>query len=219
MLINSWADLIEEEKKKSYFQELRLFLDEEYKNYQIYPQKKEIFNALKMTPFKDVKVVIVGQDPYHGENQAHGLAFSVKEGSRIPPSLVNIYKELASDLGLDIAQTGYLLPWAKQGVLLINTVLTVRAGQAHSHRKKGWEEFTDRIIKELDRDKEPKVFILWGRPAQKMEALLSNKDHLLLKAAHPSPLSASRGFFGCKHFSKTNDFLRKKGLKEIDWQL
>lgn len=219
MLTNSWEEIINQEKKKTYFQKLWVFLEEEYKEYTIYPPKKEIFTALKSTPFHEVKLVIVGQDPYHGENQAHGLAFSVQEGTRIPASLLNIYKEIQADLGLEIPKTGNLLPWASQGVLLINTVLTVRARQALSHRNKGWEIFTRELIKELNKDTKAKVFILWGREAQRMDEILSNKNHLILKAAHPSPLSASRGFFGCRHFSKANKFLEDNNLGKINWQL
>ncbi len=219
MPVKTWEEIIDQEKKKPYFKDLWTFLEKEYQEYEIYPKKVEIFSALKATPFEQVKVIILGQDPYHGENQAHGLAFSVKEGSRIPGSLANIYKEMQADLGLEIPKTGYLLPWARQGVLLINTVLTVRANQALSHRNKGWEVFTRQLIAELNKDDKAKVFVLWGREAQKMKELLSNKKHLILKAAHPSPLSASRGFFGCRHFSKANKFLEKNNLEKIDWEL
>jgi uracil-DNA glycosylase len=218
-MYKNWEEIIEEEKQKEYFFTLKEFINKEYSNYNVYPVKEDIFSALKYTPFDKVKIIIIGQDPYHGENQAHGLAFSVKPGTKIPPSLLNIFKELSSDLGISVSKTGYLLPWAKQGVLLLNTVLTVRAGEANSHKNKGWEIFTDRIIKELNNDPQPKVFLLWGRPAQEKEKFLTNSAHLVLKAHHPSPLSASRGFFGCKHFSRANTYLKENNLQEINWNL
>ncbi len=214
-----WETFLNEEREKEYFKKLTLFINSEYSTHTIYPKKEEIFSALKETPFEKTKIVIIGQDPYHGENQAHGLAFSVKPGTKIPPSLINIFKELNNDLNISIPETGYLLPWAKQGVLLINTVLTVRAGEANSHKNVGWETFTDKIIMELNSSKYPLVFLLWGKPAQEKEKFLTNKKHLILKAAHPSPLSAFRGFFGCKHFSKSNTYLRKNNLQEINWDL
>jgi len=194
-------------------------LYEEYASYTIYPHMNDIFNALKATSYSDVKAVILGQDPYHNPNQAHGMAFSVKEGTPPPPSLVNIFKELSDDLGFKIPNTGNLTGWAKQGVLLLNTILTVRSGCAFSHSKKGWEIFTDCIISHLNEREKPIVFLLWGRPAREKQTLITNKNHYVLTAAHPSPLSASRGFFGCRHFSKTNKILTANGMQPIDWQL
>ena len=191
----------------------------EYASRQIFPPKDQIFSAFLLTPYKDVKVVILGQDPYHNDHQAHGLCFSVQKGVEIPPSLVNIYQELHDDLGCYIPNNGYLVKWAEQGVLMLNTVLTVRAHQANSHRMLGWETFTDRVIELVDAKEEPVVFLLWGTPAQKKAEMLHNPNHLVLKAPHPSPLSAYRGFFGCKHFSKTNEFLKAHGLEPIDWQI
>ena len=214
-----WAKIIEAEKDKDYYINLTAFLEKEYDNYIVYPRREEIFSALNYTSFKNTKVVILGQDPYHGEDQAHGLAFSVKMGTRIPPSLVNIFKELSNDLHIPKPGTGYLEKWAKQGVLLLNTVLTVRAGEANSHKKIGWEQFTDKLIVTLNNSDKPIVFLLWGRNAQEKEKYLTNKNHLVLKAAHPSPLSATRGFLGCRHFSRTNEFLRNNNIQEIDWSL
>jgi uracil-DNA glycosylase len=194
-------------------------VNQEYQTQQIFPEADDIFNAFHMTPLKNVKVVILGQDPYHNIGQAHGLSFSVKPGIEAPPSLVNIYKELEDDLGCYIPNNGYLVKWADQGVLLLNTVLTVRAHQANSHRGIGWEEFTDAVIRILDKEDRPIVFLLWGRPAQNKRSMLHNPNHLILTAPHPSPLSAYRGFFGCKHFSKTNQFLEQHGLTPIDWQI
>ena len=194
-------------------------MKEEYQTRQIFPDADDIFNAFDFTPLSEVKVVILGQDPYHDVGQAHGLCFSVKPDVKIPPSLVNIYKELHDDLGCTIPNNGYLVKWAKQGVLLLNTVLTVRAHAANSHRGIGWEEFTDAAIRILNEQDRPIVFILWGRPAQRKELMLNNPRHLILKAPHPSPLSASSGFFGSKPFSKTNAFLEKNGLTPIDWQI
>ncbi|NLP46934.1 MAG: uracil-DNA glycosylase [Epulopiscium sp.] len=216
---NDWDTLLEEEFEKEYYLNLREFLKYEYSHYTIYPDMYDIFNALKTTAYKDVKVVILGQDPYHGPNQSHGLAFSVKPGVRIPPSLLNIYKELHKELGCYIPDNGYLIPWAKQGVLLLNTVLTVRAGMANSHRGKGWEQFTDRIITLLNHREEPIVFLLWGNPAKKKMEFITNKNHRILTTVHPSPLSASRGFFGCNHFMKTNEILKQLGHDPIDWQI
>ena len=215
----NWNQILQEEKKNNYFAFLQNFVDNEYKEHVCYPQKNEIFNALKLTPFDKVNVIILGQDPYINPHQAHGLAFSVLEG-KLPPSLKNIYKEIEDDLHIRMSTTnGNLTPWGEQGVLLLNTTLTVRAGESNSHSKKGWEKFTDRIIEELGKDNRPKVFILWGKNAQLKEKIISNPIHLILKAPHPSPLSAYNGFFGCKHFSKTNDFLSKNGIPVIDWQI
>lgn len=216
---NDWQELLEDEMNKEYYKNLREFLVGEYRTQTIYPDKYHIFNALHFTSYKDVKVVILGQDPYHGPNQGHGLAFSVKKGVRTPPSLRNIYKELKDDLGIEIANNGYLDKWARQGVLLLNTSLTVRAGQANSHSKIGWQIFTDRIISLLNERKEPIVFILWGNNAKTKEKLISNPNHHIIKAVHPSPLSASRGFFGSKPFSKTNNFLKSIDKEPIDWQI
>ncbi len=216
---NDWLTVLKDEFKKPYYKRLFDFVREEYKTKTIFPPADDIFNAYHFTPLSDVKVVIIGQDPYHDIGQAHGLCFSVKENVKIPPSLLNIYKELKDDLGCYIPNNGYLVKWAKQGVLLLNTVLTVRAHQANSHQNKGWEEFTDATIKALNKQDRPIVFLLWGTPAGKKAAMLDNPKHLVLKAPHPSPLSAHRGFFGCKHFSKTNDFLTKNGLNAIDWQI
>ncbi|UQD53640.1 uracil-DNA glycosylase [Bacillus methanolicus] len=216
---NDWGPLLAGEFKKSYFIKLQSFLEEEYKTKTIYPPKTEIFNALHLTPFKDVKAVILGQDPYHGPNQAHGLSFSVKPEVDIPPSLKNIFKELNDDLGCFIPNNGYLVKWAKQGVLLLNTVLTVRKGQALSHKGKGWETFTDRIITLLNEREKPVIFVLWGRPAQKKQKLITNDKHFVITSSHPSPLSASKGFFGSRPFSKINKILNELGEKEIDWQI
>ena len=218
-IANDWLDAVGEEFKKDYYRDLYQFVKEEYSKHVIYPASEDIFNALHLTPLKDVKVVILGQDPYHNVNQAHGLCFSVKPEVDIPPSLVNIYKELHDDLGCYIPDNGYLVKWAKQGVLLLNTVLTVRAHQAASHQGKGWETFTDAIIRAVDQEDRPIVFILWGRPAQNKKKMLHNPKHLILEAPHPSPLSAYRGFFGSKPFSKTNTFLQEHGLEPIDWQI
>lgn len=216
----TFLELYETEKQKEYFKKLAVFVNNEYKKYTIYPKKEEIFSALKACELDKIKVVILGQDPYHNENQAHGMCFSVPTSQKeIPPSLQNIYKEIENDLGCYIPNNGYLKKWADQGVLLLNTVLTVRAHQANSHADKGWEIFTDRIIEELDKSNQPLVFLLWGNPAQRKKNLLHNPNHLVLTAPHPSPLSAYRGFFGCKHFSKTNSYLVSKGLSPIDWQI
>lgn len=216
---NSWAQLLNEELEKDYYKTLREFLLEEYKSKVIYPNPYDIYNALNYTDYKDLKAVILGQDPYHGPNQAHGLAFSVKPGVRIPPSLLNMYKELKSDLGCFIPNNGYLEKWAREGVLLLNTSLTVRKGEANSHSKIGWERFTDHIIELLNQREDPIVFILWGNNAIKKEKLITNDRHFIIKSVHPSPLSASRGFFGSKPFSKTNEFLISIGKKPIDWQI
>lgn len=216
---NDWEQLLGSELEKEYYKELRAFLIQEYRTKPVYPEMHNIYNALHYTPYKDVKVVILGQDPYHGPNQAHGLSFSVKPGVRIPPSLVNIYKELQTDLGCYIPNHGYLKKWADQGVLLLNTALTVRGGEANSHRGKGWEIFTDHIISLLNERKDPVVFILWGNNAISKEKIITNSQHYMIKSVHPSPLSASRGFFGSKPFSKTNEFLKKIGKEPVDWQI
>lgn len=218
-LENDWDELLKDEFEKGYYLDLRQFLIEEYKNTTVYPNMYDIFTALKHTSYKGTKVLILGQDPYHGENQAHGLAFSVQPGVKTPPSLLNMYKELKEDLGCFIPNNGYLMPWADQGVLLLNTALTVRAHEANSHSNKGWEIFTDRIITLLNNRKDPVIFVLWGGNARKKKALINNKVHYILEAPHPSPLSANRGFFGCKHFSKLNSILKELGKKPIDWQI
>ncbi|MBE5856277.1 MAG: uracil-DNA glycosylase [Lachnospiraceae bacterium] len=216
---NDWLPVLDKEFKKPYYRELYNFVKNEYNTRVVYPPADELFSAFHFTPLSKVKVVILGQDPYHEPGEAHGLCFSVKPGVKIPPSLVNIYKELHDDLGCKIPNNGYLEKWARQGVLLLNTVLTVRAHQAFSHKEKGWETFTDAVIEQLNLIDRPIVFILWGSPAQKKCSMLNNPKHLILKSVHPSPLSAYRGFFGSKPFSKTNDFLVKNGLDPIDWQI
>ncbi len=216
---NDWDNLLKEEFNKDYYLKLRAFLKNEYGLYTVYPAANDIFSALKATPYHSVKAVILGQDPYHNPNQAHGMAFSVKPGTPPPPSLVNIYKELQSDLGIAIPQTGNLESWAKQGVLLLNAVLTVRKGAAFSHSKKGWETFTDSIITLLNKRESPIIFLLWGNPARKKKQLITNINHFVLEAPHPSPLSAFGGFFGCKHFSKTNDILLRNNAAPINWQV
>lgn len=218
-LTNDWNDLLKDEFNKDYYVKLRQFLVSEYKSSTVFPNKYDIFNALHFTAYKDVKVVILGQDPYHGPNQAHGLSFSVKPGIPAPPSLVNIYKELRDDLGYFIPNNGYLKKWADQGVLLLNTSLTVRSGEANSHRKIGWEIFTDKIIALLNERKDPVVFILWGNNAISKESIITNKNHYIIKSVHPSPLSATRGFFGSKPFSKANSFLQSICKAPIDWQI
>ena len=219
MIGNDWDTLLKEEYSKEYFKKLDEFIIKEYKEKICYIKMSEIFNAFLNTRYDDVKVVILGQDPYHGEGEAEGLAFSVKKGITKPPSLVNIFTELKSDLGYDIPKNGSLLPWAKQGVLLLNTSLTVVKDTPKSHSGKGWEIFTDEIIKLINKKTTPVVFILWGSDARNKKSLITNKIHYIIESPHPSPLSAYRGFFGSKPFSKTNDFLRKNGLKEIDWQI
>lgn len=218
-LHNSWDKYLNEEFEKPYYMTLRQFLKEEYSTQTIYPEENNIFNALKTTSYDDVKVVILGQDPYHGEGQAHGMAFSVKPGIKTPPSLVNIYKELQATMGCYIPNNGYLMKWAEQGVLLLNTVLTVRAGQPQSHKGKGWETFTDRIIAILNERKDPVIFVLWGAPAKKKASLITAPQHKILTAAHPSPLSAYNGFFGCNHFNQINEYLREMGKAPIDFQI
>lgn len=217
---NNWLKAIGDEFEKSYYLQLRQFLINEYKTNSVYPKADDIFNAFHFTPLDKVKVLLVGQDPYHNEKQAHGLAFSIIPTQKvIPPSLVNIYKELQEDLGCYIPNNGYLKKWADQGVLLLNTVLTVRAHEANSHQRKGWEQFTDAVIKAVNDEDRPIVIMLWGKPAQSKISMLTNPKHLILTAPHPSPLSAFRGFFGCKHFSKANKFLDTNGIDIIDWQI
>ncbi len=216
---NDWIKYIGGEFEKDYYKELREFLIKEYNEKLIFPRALDIFNAFHYTPYEEVKVVILGQDPYHNVGQAHGLSFSVLDGTAKPPSLVNIFKELYDDLNVPIPQSGNLIKWTKEGVMLLNTVLTVRAHEAHSHRGKGWEIFTDSVISVLNEKTEPVVFLLWGRPAQEKSRLIDNPIHYILKAPHPSPLSAHRGFFGCRHFSKTNQILKSLGKKEIDWSI
>lgn len=214
---NDWADILEDERKKEYYENLREWLKGEYEINTIYPSMHNIFNAFHYTAYHDVKVVLLGQDPYHGPNQAEGLSFSVKKGVNIPPSLRNMYKELQDDIGCPVPTHGSLVKWAEQGVLLLNTVLTVQDGKAHSHRGKGWERFTDRVISVLNEREKPVVFILWGKPAQGKQSLIDSSRHFIVKAPHPSPLSAHRGFFGSKPYSKTNEYLREQGMAEIDW--
>ncbi len=213
----SWKNLLKNEFEKDYFVKLTDFVRNEYKTQTIYPPGKDIFKAFDLCPADNVKVVIIGQDPYHGKGQAHGLCFSVKDGVKIPPSLRNIYKELYNDIGKPIPETGNIEHWAKQGVLMLNATLTVRAGQAGSHQGKGWETFTDAVIEKIANKKENIVFLLWGNYAQKKGQIINSEKHYILKSAHPSPFSAHNGFFGNKHFSKTNEFLKSKGLTEIKW--
>ncbi|OZB91907.1 uracil-DNA glycosylase [Paenibacillus sp. XY044] len=219
MFNNDWDEQLKEETDKDYFQELRYKLAREYKLHKVYPPKEDLFKALKLTPYQDTKVVILGQDPYHGPGQAHGLSFSVEPGVRIPPSLVNIYKELHSDLGVPIPNHGTLVHWAEQGVLLLNTVLTVRDGEANSHKGLGWERFTDAVIEKLNERDKPVVFILWGSHAQKKGAFINRKKHLVIQSVHPSPLSVHRGFFGSRPFSKANAFLISHGIEPVDWAI
>lgn len=214
-----WLEALRPEFRQPYYASLYKKIVEEYRTYKVFPPSNDIFNAFHLTPLSKVKVVILGQDPYHNDGQAHGLCFSVKKGVDIPPSLVNIYQELHDDCGCYIPNNGYLVKWAEQGVLLLNTVLTVRAHQALSHRGIGWEKFTDAAIRVLNEQDRPIVFLLWGRPAQSKHAMLDNPAHLVLEAPHPSPLSAHRGFFGCHHFSRTNRFLTEHGLTPVDWQI
>lgn len=217
---NDWDEILKGEFDKPYYRQLRAFLKQEYTSRTIYPPMNDIFNALRYTSFENTKVVILGQDPYHEPGQAHGLCFSVKEGTLPPPSLINIYKEIRDDLGIDNpADYGELTGWAKQGVLMLNTVLTVRRGQANSHKGKGWEQFTDRVISELNNKTVPVVFLLWGANARTKAQIITNPIHIKLSCAHPSPLSAYNGFFGCKHFSKTNEILVRNGLTPIDWSV
>ncbi|MGB3368844.1 MAG: uracil-DNA glycosylase [Acidaminobacteraceae bacterium] len=219
ILNKSWQEKLSGEFDKEYYHKLMEFLDDEYKTKEIYPAKEDVFNALNYSDFNDVKVVILGQDPYHGKGQAHGLSFSVNKDIKTPKSLVNIYKELNDDLGCHVANNGYLKKWADQGVLLLNTVFTVRAGLANSHRKQGWEIFSDLIISKLNERSKPIIFILWGKNAQSKEKLIRNENHFIISSVHPSPLSSYRGFFGSKPFSKTNEILISLGEKAIDWQI
>lgn len=216
---NEWDALLADEIRKDYYLRLREFLKQEYSTRRIYPPMEDIFNALRHTSYSDVRAVILGQDPYHGAGQAHGMCFSVRKGTPSPPSLQNIFKELKSDLGIDPPNHGELTAWADSGVLLLNTVLTVREGQANSHRSMGWEQFTDRIIELLNQRQQPIVFLLWGGNARSKARLITNPQHLILQCAHPSPLSAYNGFFGCRHFSKTNEFLVQHGMQPINWKL
>lgn len=216
---NEWDELLKDEFSKDYYRALRQFLITEYNTHTVYPPMGDIFNALRHTSYSSVRAVILGQDPYHEPGQAHGMCFSVRKGVEQPPSLKNIFRELNSDLGIPTPHHGELTQWADSGVLLLNTVLTVRRGAAFSHAHHGWEQFTDRVIGLLNDRPDPIVFLLWGRPAQAKAALLTNPQHLILQCAHPSPLSASRGFFGCRHFSKANAFLRSRGMSEIDWNI
>lgn len=214
-----FKDILEEESKKEYMIKLKEFIDNEYSTKTIFPERKNIMNSMSYTPYEKVKVVIVGQDPYHGIGEAHGLCFSVQPGIKTPPSLVNIYKELKRDLGCYIPNNGCLVKWAKEGVLLLNSVLTVVKDTPGSHRGKGWEIFTDTIIKSLNEKEEPVVFLLWGSYAKEKAALITNPKHLILKTSHPSPFSVRNGFDGCSHFSKANEFLKSHGIEPIDWQI
>lgn len=216
---NDWNDFFATEFEKEYFKKLSDFINNEYNTRTIYPPKGNVFNAFRYTPLANIKVVILGQDPYHEKGQAHGLSFSTPEGNPIPRSLANIYKEIDDEYGCGIPTSGCLINWAKQGVFLLNTVLTVRDGQANSHANKGWETFTDNVIKEINKQNQPIVFLLWGNSAKSKREFLTNKNHLVLTAVHPSPLSANRGFFGCGHFKKANDYLVKNGVKEINWRI
>lgn len=219
MLGNDWDIILKDEINKEYFQKLLAFIKEEYKSKTIYPKQTDVFKAFRNTAYEDVKVVILGQDPYHGINQAEGLSFSVKEGIQKPPSLLNIFKELHDDLGYDIPTTGSLVPWTQEGVLLLNTVLTVEAGKPASHKDLGWERFTDEVIKKINLKKIPVVFILWGSFARSKKYLITNPNHFIVESPHPSPFSAYNGFFGSKPFSKTNNYLISKGIKPINWQI
>lgn len=216
---NSWDDVLKGEFDKPYYKALHDFLKEEYQNETIYPPAQDLFSAMRVTSYEDTKIVILGQDPYHGAGQAHGMAFSVQPGVPTPPSLKNIYKELNATMGCYIPNNGYLMKWAEQGILLLNTVLSVRAGKPQSHKKKGWETFTDDVIKALNERQDPIVFLLWGAPARKKAALITNPQHKILEAAHPSPLSAYNGFFGCDHFRKANELLVEMGKTPIDFQI
>ncbi|MBQ6944237.1 MAG: uracil-DNA glycosylase [Ruminococcus sp.] len=217
---NDWDKILDGEFDKDYYVRLKQFLINEYKTCRVYPSMYDIFNAMKLTAYNDVKCVIIGQDPYHGEGQAHGLSFSVRQGIAPPPSLLNIFKEIKNDVGIDNSgKHGDLTKWAENGVLLLNSVLTVRANQPRSHRGMGWEQFTTEIITLLNKREKPMVFLLWGNDAKQKMSYITNPNHLVLTSAHPSPLSAYNGFFGCRHFSKANEFLRKNGLEEIDWSI
>lgn len=217
--MGKFREILDEESKKEYMIKLKEFIDNEYNTKTIFPERQNIMNSMKYTPYENVKVVIVGQDPYHGTGEAHGLCFSVQPGIKVPPSLVNIYKELKRDLGCYIPNNGYLVKWAKEGVLLLNSVLTVVKDTPGSHRGKGWETFTDTIIKSINEKEEPVVFLLWGSYAKEKESLITNPKHLILKTSHPSPFSVRNGFDGCSHFSKTNEFLKLNGIQPIDWQI
>lgn len=219
MIDNDWLPALKPEFSKPYYRALYGKINDEYRTGEVYPPGEELFSAFRLTPLSEIKAVIIGQDPYHEPGQAHGLCFSVKPGVEIPPSLVNIYKELRDEYGYPIPDNGCLVPWAQQGVLLLNTVLTVRAHSAFSHRGIGWEQFTDAAIRAVNEIDRPVVFMLWGRPAGEKAAMLNNPRHLVLKCAHPSPLSASRGFFGCGHFRRCNEFLMNNGISPIDWQI
>ncbi|MBQ3438099.1 MAG: uracil-DNA glycosylase [Fusobacterium sp.] len=216
---NDWKEILEKEFEKEYFKSIKSFLEKEYKTHKVYPPKKDILNAFMWTSYSQTKVVILGQDPYHQYGQAHGLAFSVNYGIKIPPSLLNMYKELKDDLNLYVPNHGYLEKWARQGVLLLNTSLTVRDSEANSHSKIGWQTFTDNVIKYLNERESPIIFILWGNNAKSKEQFINTEKHYVLKGVHPSPLSANRGFFGCKHFSRVNEILKELGKTEIDWQI
>lgn len=216
---SSWKEILREEFSKQYFLELKEFLVDEKSKHTVYPPGSQIFNAFNLTPFEDVRVVLLGQDPYHGQGQAHGLCFSVCRGIKPPPSLVNIFKEVESDLGIPVPNHGCLEKWARQGVMLLNATLTVRANQPGSHQRKGWETFTNAVIEKLSAKRVGLVFLLWGKFAQEKEAIIDTNRHYILKAAHPSPYSAYNGFFGCRHFSKTNEILARHGLQEIDWRV
>lgn len=216
---SSWKEILREEFSKQYFLELKEFLVDEKSKHTVYPPGSQIFNAFNLTPFEDVRVVLLGQDPYHGQGQAHGLCFSVSRGIKPPPSLVNVFKEIESDLGIPVPGHGCLEKWARQGVMLLNATLTVRANQPGSHQRKGWETFTNAVIEQLSAKRVGLVFLLWGKFAQEKEAIIDTNRHYILKASHPSPYSAYNGFFGCRHFSKTNEILARHGLQEIDWRL
>ena len=216
---NDWDEILKDEFDKEYYQKMRKFLINEYRTKRIYPKADEIFTAFKLTGYKDTKIVLLGQDPYHGPNQAHGLAFSVKEGVKLPPSLQNMYKEINEEYGYEMSTSGYLVPWAKQGVLLLNTALTVVAENANSHSKIGWEIFTDNVIEYLNKRDEPLIFILWGNNARSKKRLIDMDKHYILETVHPSPLSANRGFFGCGHFRKANEILKELGKEEINWKM
>jgi uracil-DNA glycosylase len=215
----SWQPILADELKKPYFEELKEFVDEERKHHKVFPPENEVFSALELTPYDNVNVLLLGQDPYHDDGQAHGLCFSVKPGVPAPPSLVNTYKELESDVGCTVPNNGYLVPWAEQGVLMLNAVLTVRAHSPNSHKNKGWEKFTDAVIKKVNDKKDPVVFVLWGGYAQKKLKLIDTDRHTVIQSAHPSPLSAKSGFFGSRCFSAINEALRANGKPEIDWQI
>lgn len=214
---NDWNDVLKEEMEKAYFASMREFLEEEYRTQKVFPERRNIFNAMNSTAYKDAKVVLLGQDPYHGEGQAHGLSFSVEKGVKVPPSLRNIFKELQDDIGCEKPEHGNLSKWTEQGVLLLNTVLTVRQGKAHSHKGKGWETFTDKVIQHLNHREKPLVFMLWGRPAQEKLNLIDTEKHLVIQSPHPSPFSARKGFFGSRPFSRANEWLKRNGEEEIDW--